>query len=193
MLNVVAKLVCENVGLGEVTIGAKPSLELVIETEIYIDLLIDRAIERTHRGLRETARRLRRVSEKHELGWRVRFIVSRQDFLPRAVGIIEHERHEENFILLARGILGSHRCSGGRSNSGLDTEIVEESPPGQKAQGEYDDRSPDAEPFSEPAHAPSILEILASAAWSPPHRVASSVSSPDKGKNLALATGRQHH
>src|SRR5688572_16182265 len=61
-----ADLVRDDVVAGEVAAGAELRLELVEEAEVDVDLLVRRAVERSHRGLRETAARFHGPVEEHE-------------------------------------------------------------------------------------------------------------------------------
>src|SRR5262249_5347889 len=74
ILHVVADLVRDHVGLRELAgftadiAGPKPSLKILKETCVEVDLLVQRAIERTHRGLRKAAAGLC-CTRKHDQGW----------------------------------------------------------------------------------------------------------------------------
>src|SRR4030095_541800 len=51
VLHVVAHLVGNDVGVGNVAGGAQPLLQGVVEVQVDVDLLVGRAIERAHGGL----------------------------------------------------------------------------------------------------------------------------------------------
>src|SRR5829696_7723854 len=102
MLDVMTELMCKDVRLREVAARAEPILQLVVKPEIDVDLLIYRAVERSHRGLRISAGRLCRVPEENELGSRIGRIRPAENFLPCAVVIIEHIRDELHLSLFAR-------------------------------------------------------------------------------------------
>jgi len=51
VLNVMTDLMCDHVGLGKITIRSKFLFQLTEETEIEVEVLVARTIERPHRGL----------------------------------------------------------------------------------------------------------------------------------------------
>src|SRR5207237_7023912 len=67
MLNVMPKLVSEDVRFREIAGRAEAPLQLVVEAEIDINLLIERTVERTHRRLGRSTPGLGHVTEEHEL------------------------------------------------------------------------------------------------------------------------------
>ena len=66
ILHVMPDFVGDDVSLGEVATDVELALEFVIEREIDVDLLIERAIERPHRGLAGAAGRARDAANKYE-------------------------------------------------------------------------------------------------------------------------------
>ena len=66
VLHVVADLVGDDVGLGEVARGAEARAQLVEEAEVDVDLLVARTVERAHRRLGEAAGRIDRAREQHQ-------------------------------------------------------------------------------------------------------------------------------
>ena len=64
VLHVVADLVGDHVGLGEVAGRAEAVAQLLVEAEVDVDLLVGRAVERPHRGLRRSRSRSASPSRK---------------------------------------------------------------------------------------------------------------------------------
>src|SRR3990167_7936019 len=55
VLNVVSYLVRDDVCLSEIAGGVEPFLEVSVEAQVYVYLLVGRAVERSHRGLGEAS------------------------------------------------------------------------------------------------------------------------------------------
>ena len=68
LLHVVADLVRQDVRLGELAGRAEASLQLVVEAEVDVDLLVERAVEGAGGGLAVAAAGLHGVAEEHQLG-----------------------------------------------------------------------------------------------------------------------------
>ena len=68
-LHVMADLVRDHVGLGEVARCLEAVLQLPVEVEVDVDLVIERAIERPHRRLAGAARRLRGALNSTSVGF----------------------------------------------------------------------------------------------------------------------------
>ena len=79
VLDVVTDLVGDHIGLGELTgfatgiATAEAPFEILEEACVEIDLLVNRAIERTHCGLRKPAAGPRRPGKHYQSWWLVRF------------------------------------------------------------------------------------------------------------------------
>jgi hypothetical protein len=101
ILNVMADLVSQNVGLREIPRGSESALELSIEAEVDVDLLVGGTIERTGRSLCEAASGLNRITEQYEPG----VTVSGKYLGPGALSIIEYERNELDQLFLFRSRL----------------------------------------------------------------------------------------
>ena len=67
VLHVVAHLMRDHIGLGEIAGRAELVLHVLVEGEVDVDLLVARAIERAHGRLRHAAGRLHEAGEQHEL------------------------------------------------------------------------------------------------------------------------------
>ena len=83
----VAHLVGDDVGLGEVAGGAEAAVQLVEEGEVEVDPLIGRAIKRPHRRRAEAAGRLHGVGEQHQPGLLVGPARRREDPVPGVLGV----------------------------------------------------------------------------------------------------------
>ena len=81
-----ADLMGDDIGLGEIAAGAEPVLELAIEAEVEIDLLVERAVERTHGGHRIAASRAHLIGEQDELGRGIALALRGENPLPAALG-----------------------------------------------------------------------------------------------------------
>ena len=84
-------LVRDDVGLGEVTGGAEALFEIAVESQVDVDLLIERAIEGTHGRLGKPAVGLHGVGEEHELGVPVAFATLGKPRMPGTLDIIEDD------------------------------------------------------------------------------------------------------
>src|ERR1700759_4137957 len=94
-------LMRDHIRLGEVAPRTEAITQFTVERKIDIHLAVTRAIERTHRGLPYSARRLRVAGEHHELGRRIILIELRaKDVLPGALGVAEHAPHEHRAGIL---------------------------------------------------------------------------------------------
>ena len=92
VLHVVADLVREHVGLREVAaLGAEARAQVLVEAEVDVRLLVERAVERPHRRLRHAAARLHGLAEEDELR---RPVASRQQLRPRRLRVVEDEGDE---------------------------------------------------------------------------------------------------
>src|SRR5689334_24845057 len=94
MLNVMPQLVSQHVCLREIAGRPESALQFVVETEIDVDLLIQRTVERSHRRLRGSTAGLRRVAEEDEFRVLIRNVSVAKDRTPRVLYIVEHERHK---------------------------------------------------------------------------------------------------
>src|SRR5215468_131628 len=72
LLEVVADLVGEHIGLREVAGSAEPLPELAIERQVDVGVLVGRAVERADRARRSAAPGVDRAGEQHQLGVAVR-------------------------------------------------------------------------------------------------------------------------
>ena len=68
VLHVVADLVRDHIGIGEVAAGPEAALHLLEEREVDVDGLVERAVERPHGRLRARRSRSGSRREQHELG-----------------------------------------------------------------------------------------------------------------------------
>src|SRR6516164_3763313 len=113
VLHVMANLMGDHVGLRELAglaagvAGAEAPLEILKERGVEINLAVVRAVERAHRGLRETASRARGAGEHHERGRLVGLAVLREDLLPLRLRAPEHRRNELSHLIRGRSGLGA--------------------------------------------------------------------------------------
>ena len=101
VLHVVANLVCQHIGLGELARRSESSLQFVIKGEIDVDLFIFGAIKRSGGGLRAAAPGLCVIAEENE--FRVVILLAglcRQNLRPVVLRVVENERDELNERLL---------------------------------------------------------------------------------------------
>src|SRR5262249_37084540 len=91
VLHVMANLVRQDVGLGEVSRGAEPAFQFVVEAEIDVYLLISGAIKRSRSGLRHATSRIHRITKKHQLGMPVLRATSSENLSPSVLRVIKDE------------------------------------------------------------------------------------------------------
>ena len=138
VLDVVADLVRDHVGVGEIAAGAELALHLLEEGKVDIDRLVDRAVERAHLRARAAAARARRARVDHHLRRDVRLVdLRRQHDLPDVLGIAEDLRGELTgavvrrrpgaslrgaLRLLLRRAAAHHRFAGADQDARIDAE-----------------------------------------------------------------------
>ena len=105
VLDVVADLVGDDVGVGEVTLHAELLLHLLEERRVEIDLLVERAVERPHRGLGRAAAAAGAAGVEHHGG---RAVLApglvRQDLLPDVLGVAEDRGGEAAALVRGLGL-----------------------------------------------------------------------------------------
>ena len=95
VLHVVADLVRDHIGIGEIAAAAELLLHVVEEGHVEIDLLVDRAIERTHGGLRLAAARARHAAVENEPRIDIGdALLGRQHLAPDGLGLAQHGGYE---------------------------------------------------------------------------------------------------
>ncbi len=113
-LQMVADLVGDDVGLGEVAGGAELLVEFAEEPEVDVELLIGRAVEGADRRRVGAARRLHGVVEQHQGGRLVARARLLEEARPHVLGGSEHDGGKlrlrvasgrANLALLRRGLL----------------------------------------------------------------------------------------
>ena len=107
VLHVVADLVGDDVGLGELAGCAQALLEHLVEAQVDVDLLVVRAVERPHRRLALAARRRPAAREEDELRRLVGPARLAEDVGPDDLGAAQDLRDE-----LRAGIVGRRRRRG---------------------------------------------------------------------------------
>ena len=88
VLDVVADLVGDHVGLGKLARRAELPLQLVIEREVDVDLLVHGAVEGPRRGARHAAGALHLAGEHDELGGHIAPLEVRREQLPPHVLVL---------------------------------------------------------------------------------------------------------
>ncbi len=104
LLHVMADLMGEDIGLGEVALHLEAVLQLLIEAEVDINFLVVGAIEGTHGRHPRPAGRAHRAAEQDELGIAVILAILLEDVLPNVLGVGEDDGHELLEIVLAVGL-----------------------------------------------------------------------------------------
>ena len=108
VLDVVADLMRDDVGPGEVTGRAEALLQLLEERQVEVHLAVARAVERSDRGVGHPARGVDGVPEEHQLGRRVAAPHLVEEPAPGVLGVAEHLGHEL-LVLVAHGGAGPRR------------------------------------------------------------------------------------
>ena len=98
-LHVMAHLVCDHIGLREITGGPEALLQIIEEGEIEIDLPVARAVEGANRGTGRATGRAHAVAEEHQT--RLLIALSRlgEDRAPAVFGVGKHHRDELSQLL----------------------------------------------------------------------------------------------
>jgi hypothetical protein len=89
VLDVVAILVCEHVGLREVAAGAEPRLELIEEIEVDVDELVGRAVERADLRARKAAAGVDLTREEDGVCVRVLLAAPGKDAVPELLDAVD--------------------------------------------------------------------------------------------------------
>src|SRR5690348_1390146 len=90
-LHVMSDLMRQNIGLREISGRAETSLQLIVKTQVDINLLVVRTVERPSRRLCHAAGRVDGIAEQHELGMTIRSSLLLKDLGPRALRVVENE------------------------------------------------------------------------------------------------------
>src|SRR6516225_9794392 len=91
---------CDDIGLRELAAlaagvaASEASLQVLKEARIEINLVVDRAVERTHGGLRKPAARLGGSGKHHQSWWLVLLSRLSKNSGPLHFGATEHGRNE---------------------------------------------------------------------------------------------------
>ena len=170
VLDVVADLVRDDVGLREVSRRAEAVRQLAEEAEVQIDARVGRAIERADGGAGDPARRLHRLREQHQLGRFVRAArLLRHRCGPHVLGASEDDLHELGRLVLRGGRhppglgLGDLAAAAQqRSNHVLGRAQ-------QRGDQGHDDRAPADRAAAAERYAAPIEDVVAPPTRLPPH------------------------
>ena len=105
VLDVVADLVGDDVGIGELARRLELLRQHPVEAEVDVDRLVVRAVERAGGGLAGAAGGRRRAVEHHELGRPVLRAALAEDLLPDVLGAGKDHRGEAPALVLHRAAL----------------------------------------------------------------------------------------
>ena len=141
--------------------------EVAEEGQIEVDLTISGAIKGTHRGLADTARRLRRIGEEDQHRGHVRRAPPGEDLAPRFFRVREDHRHELRLRIVVSYTRGADRAVLAAIGRVQEVNRVGSGQSGNQEQ-EYESTNPSTN-WKAHAHPATVLDI--SAAWSslPPH------------------------
>lgn len=114
VLDVVAHLMCDHVGLCEVARRSEPPVELSEEFQVEVDDLVPRTVERPDVGGSKAAARLRCLGEQNQVGRIVGFARSLELALPRGLDVVEDEGGEVNQVPVRISLWGDRRAANGR-------------------------------------------------------------------------------
>ncbi len=96
----VAHLVGDDVGLGEVSRRTEAVLQLAEEAEVDVDHRVGRAVERPRPGAAEPAAGVGRLAEQHQLGRFVALPGGGELLLPGLLHVVDEEGHEVDELRL---------------------------------------------------------------------------------------------
>src|SRR6516165_8220120 len=134
-LDVMPHLVREHISLRELSGRAKALLQLIVKTQIDIDLLVGRAIKRACCRLCSAAPRCSGIAKEHELRVAIRHsCLLRQKLLPRLLGVVEHERnklHQRLLCFVSRRVRRPTDRRAGRGPSASAQQRKEDQQPAQ--------------------------------------------------------------
>ena len=192
-LDVMAHLVGDHVGLGEIPGRVETVFQVVVETQVDVHLLVGRTVEGAHRGLAEAARGPDGAPEEHE-GW---FAVARalgaEEFVPGLLRVREDGLDEHHPFPLLRGFLKRSRLLGRGAHLGAPAKHGAEVAREQAVSADHEkreDHALDPEEFEhhgqevqDPApatpaaqrrgaHSPTILDVAAPSSALPAHSAA---------------------
>ncbi len=166
VLHVMADLVRDHVGLGEIALRPVALAELVEEGQVEIDLAVGRTVERPHLRLTDAAGAARGAGVQHHAGLAVLRPARLEDRPPGVLGVGQHHRHEARHLVFRRrarlprlsGLDGRrrHHLGGVEHHARVDAEV-------HRDQGEHDGADADLAATAQPAPAlpPSILDVSA--------------------------------
>src|SRR5690349_23399575 len=90
LLHMMPDLMCQNIGLREISGRTETSLQFIVKAQVDIDLFVVRTVERPGRGLCHAASGVDGIAEEHELSVAVRSPLLLKDLGPRALRGVEN-------------------------------------------------------------------------------------------------------
>src|SRR5215470_492253 len=172
VLDVMADLVGDDVGLGEVAGSAELVAQVTVERQIDVDLVVAGTVEGADRRLGEAARRLRGAAEQHELGLLVAPAHLAEELAPRVLGVGEDDRDEVAQLLVpgrpllllhARRGPGAALVSSLEDHARIDAEVH-----GDEHEQQGSDAAADGGPTAD-RHATAVLDVVTASAQLPSH------------------------
>jgi hypothetical protein len=197
VLDVVADLVRDDIGGGEVAARAETLRESREEVGVEVDLLVARAVERPGLGGRTAAGRLRGALEEHKRRGRVsatKFVL--EDIGPDLFGVGQRDRDELCGLLVGLGDLAAAGLNLAAGHAALQDghRVAAQSPDNQ---GHCDETEATASNDATGADTPAVFDIVAAATSFPLHRkppwplgppiIAKSLSDPEVRRKALTA------
>src|SRR5260370_26143437 len=179
----VPDLVRQHVRLGEFAGGAEPVRQIVVKSEVDIDLLVGRTIKRSRGRLGKTTGRVRRIAEQYQLRVPVRYVALLwQKAIPGFLGIIKHEGnklHEVGFRRVlngaARSLVDRRSCFLSSGEHRNEIAFEDDAEQNQQKRCAYTKMR---SAYAASTCGPAILDITTYSPRSPPHIYSSSQNSP---------------
>src|SRR5215831_4163520 len=171
VLHVMADLVGDDVGLGEIARGADLVAQVAVERQIDVELVIARTVEGAHCRLGEAAGRLHGAAEQHE----ARLLVSpahlTEEIAPGVLRVGEDDRDEvAQLIVAGRSLLHARRGPGAPRVGPLEDHArVDAEVHGDQDEQQGADAAPDGGSTAD-RHATAILDVVTASAHLPSHR-----------------------
>ena len=99
----VADLVGDHIGLGEVAGGGEALFHLAEELQVEVDPAVGRTVERPGGRRGEAAGGIHPIAEQHQLGLLVLCLAAGEDLFPGVLGVAEDRADELALLVVAAG------------------------------------------------------------------------------------------